>query len=352
MKKTYLAVSMLFVALNSYADIPKLTLTVPGSDAPVVQQSSAGQSLKPVSPSQVSTPSPAPISVSKPEAVSAPIAPAVPVKIVDPVLEKKAAISSPLSRQVATPSVVTNSQPVSTDLASDIATNPFTGKPKSAEQLQMELDTSKVRTQLLEEELKQTTLQQELKSVPAKKAVEQAQALSSFMKEQLVQKELGVTARPSPAVSSTNATPKKKVSKKQTAKKEAPVVVNEVKAPPAPMISASSILIVGNKKSAVLDIDGNILPVADGDQTPFGAVSILSPSAVKVGARTYNVSSSNIGRFTVSDNNRPEDKLKLQQGGMGVGVVPASATPASAQARSNTAVTLPPGVVLPPPISR
>lgn len=200
------------------------------------------------------------------------------------------------------------------------AVNPFTGKPLSDEQLQRELETAKMRTSLLEEMLKQTNLNEEIKTLPVRKAVESAQAETSLKKEAISRQELE-DARKAAAASKAlelaqleqqlkdvRAKPKKASAKNSKAPASASEVIEEssasvkpAPAPAAPLVQLTSVLDIGGMKSAVFDINGGTLIVADGADSPMGLVRVMDSGSVEVNGKPYKVHQATLGRVILSD---------------------------------------------------
>ncbi len=205
----------------------------------------------------------------------------------------------------AMPAPATDAKPV---------VNPFTGKPLTLEASQRALEQAHLDTQLLEERIRQASLNEDLRTLPLKKQVEEAQAVTARMKEEAVQKEVLHPAATLPTkqatvVAAADATdpvphrparPAKKV-KKVTAPVEPAVKTAPPVTPPAPVIEVTSVMSLGGDRSAVMDIDGNILTVKQGETTPFGAVDIVDGQTVHLGARVLHVHGATLARVVISD---------------------------------------------------
>ena len=361
MTKISLIIGLLFVNTAVMAETPMLKLAAPS----VSTDNSATAAVTPVqaapsAPSSIATSSaqkadlikqtPAP--KIEPMVISAPSKLEAPVKIAPAsVAATSPRTADPVSNTQKAPDPVVTVNPSSTGVTSAI--NPFSGEAAGIDDLRMQLSTSRIRTQLLEESLKQATIDEDFKSVKAKKAVEQAQALTSFMREESAQKELGSSIKsiPNSGVSSGVKATSKKSAKKAEPKTEVVKPVTPA-APRAPSISVTSIINVKGQKSAVLDVDGNVMAVSDNEQTEFGLVKILSDKELRIGSRSVQVHSTTIGRLTISDNNRPEDKNKTNGGSSSVPTtnLTASSSPANASRPAGTPASLPPGIMLPPPV--
>src|SRR5690606_31985718 len=146
----------------------------------------------------------------------------------------------------------------------DQLVNPFNGKPLSVEQIQQELELSQYRTQLLEEQLKQTNAVAELSNVPLRKGVEAAQARTQLSKEELSLKVVQDQLYPAPPPPPPPPPPpkseeevKREAAAKRAAERKAQREAKELaaKTPPATLLS---VVQMGNERSVVLDIKGNV----------------------------------------------------------------------------------------------
>lgn len=181
--------------------------------------------------------------------------------------------------------------------------NPFNGKQLSAEQIQHELEMTRMQTQLLEEQLKQTNLSEELKNVPLRKAVEAAQSKTAVQKEEVTQREMGLTAKAAVAPKKV-VVPVKKSLRTAKAKKSDGNATSDAKPvaeAAAPRPTLSSVISVGGKKSAVLEFAGGVMAVSEGDNTPFGPMHVVDNQTVQVGGQTLKVHQATLGRFVSSD---------------------------------------------------
>ena len=171
---------------------------------------------------------------------------------------------------------------VSTWAEQNVLINPFSAKPLSAEQIQAELEAARLHTQLLEEQLKQTNISAEIRNVPLRKSVEASQAETAVKKEEVSRAQIAQALKqaqnPPPAAPPASAG-KPVSAPPETAPKPAPKPAP--KAVPKPAQEAAkpaeaakkpapvqptlvSIVTVGNRKSAVIDVQGASLVVADG----------------------------------------------------------------------------------------
>lgn len=191
--------------------------------------------------------------------------------IAQPALAAASALgSSPNSAEVTQPS------------QSGDGVNPFTGKTLNEEDLQRQLEASKSRTALLEEQLKQATLSADIANVPIKKRAEVAK----------------LELPPTPASAPVAPKPVKVVKKREV--KKTPAV--EIVAPKMPNVRLDGIVVNQGVASAVLDVDGNSSVVANGGSTPFGTLKVLNTTSAMVGGMALHVSEdSTIARVHISD---------------------------------------------------
>lgn len=274
--------------------------------------------------------------------------------------------------------------------------NPFTGKPLTVEQIQRELEESKLRTQMLEEDLKQTNLQQELTTVPLRKAVEAAQAKTALKREDMSQRDMEETQKAAAAARQAeerersarvakaeqelkNAREAAAAAKKTAAKKppkkspsakkgdetdsedDADVAEKgtrdnkaEQSAPAMIRPVLTSVIDLSGSRSAVLDFAGNTLVVQDGGMTPMGPLKILDLHSVEVNGVVLKVHGATLSRFVVSDP-KPVDPLAARNA---VAQLPASGLVPAATANkpqgsandgnSTTPIVAPQRTALPP----
>lgn len=274
--------------------------------------------------------------------------------------------------------------------------NPFTGKPLTVEQIQRELEESKLRTQMLEEDLKQTNLQQELTTVPLRKAVEAAQAKTALKREDMSQRDMEETQKAAAAARQAEerersarvakaeqelkdareaaAAAKKAVAKKPTKKataskqsddaeegdgldasdKSARGAKAEQVTPAMIRPVLTSVIDWSGSRSAVLDFAGNTLVVQDGGMTPMGPLKILDLHSVEVNGVVFKVHGATLSRFVVSDP-KPVDPLAARNGAPQLtpsalpqvaGAVKASGGPNDGN--STTPIVVPQRTALPP----
>lgn len=193
--------------------------------------------------------------------------------------------------------------------------NPFTGKPLSVEQIQRELELSRLRTQMLEEQLKQTNIQEEMTALPVRKAVEISQARTAAKKEENAMFELDMRLK-------EMQKERQRAIKEEAANKRAAKQAEERKAaaaaaaqavqvrpapqpvvpvePPKPKIELLSVMKVGPSASILLSINGDIVAIKEGEQTPWGDVSIVDEREVRIGAETLTVHGQTVSRFAVN----------------------------------------------------
>lgn len=279
--------------------------------------------------------------------------------------------------------------------AAALEVNPFTGKPLSVEQIQRELEDAKIRTQLLEEALKQTNLRQEINTVPLRKAVEAAQAKTAVQREASAQDDMAEAKRSAAEArqAAAKAQAAKEAAERKAAQAEAQRAaklaakkkvqktdeadegdepsdeareVQAAKAAAKPVLarpSLSSVMDLAGSRSAVLAYGDNVLVVQDGGMTPSGPLKVVDMNSVEVNGEVLRVHSATLSRFVVSD---PKPVDPAMAGRSGPAPVAASApvvksaneaspaaNPAPAGQRSALPpLQLPPGVSVLPPSTR
>lgn len=194
-----------------------------------------------------------------------------------------------------------------------IEVNPFTGKPLSVEQIQRELELSRLRTQMLEEQLKQTNIKEEMTALPLRKAVETSQARTAAKKEENAMFELDMRLKEmqkerQKALEEEAA--KKRAAKEAEARRAAAQAVQLRPAlqpaepvapvqPPKPRLELVSVMKVGSSTSVLLSVNGDLIAIKDGEATPWGEVRILNEREVSVGNETLSVHGRTVSRFAV-----------------------------------------------------
>jgi hypothetical protein len=230
-------------------------------------------------------------------------------------------VSAPQAASAAPAETANNGNPT-LDSTTGNAVNPFTGKSLNEEDLQRQLEASKARTSLLEEQLKQVTITADIANVPLKKRAEVAKL------------EL-----PAPPVAASAPPAQPKPVKKHPVKKTTPAV--EVVAPKMPNVRLDGVVVNQGVASAILDVDGNSSVVANGGSTPFGPVRVLNATSAMVGGMALHVSDdSTIARVHISDPKPVDPKERA--------TLPVLSVPGATGASANGARPLPP-VPLPPP---
>ncbi|KWU17837.1 hypothetical protein AS149_14040 [Burkholderia cenocepacia] len=219
----------------------------------------------------------------------------------------------------------------------------------SQDQLQLELERSKYTTQLLEEQLKQTNALEEIKNVPGRKAVEAAQFRTAEKKEEAAVKDIenkmkdakvasevaAAAAAPKPVKKSAKALAKERAQAAAEARKAAEdAAVRAAAIPPAELVS---VMLVGSSRAVVIEVNGAVATVADGDQSPVGAVHILDSQSANIGGRVYKVHGQTLSRFVVSDT-----KPVVAAAGMPGSVGSVNVTTLPPAIPSNANATLPP----------
>lgn len=255
------------------------------------------------------------------------------------------------------------------------AVNPFIGKSIGLEARQRDLEAAKLETALLEERIKQAALNEDLKTIPLKKSVEAAQATTARLKEEALQKDSTAKTVGAPTGAATPvaaaqggavaapAKPKTRPAKKVNAPKAEAPKEQPAAAPAVPKVEVTSVLSLGGVRSAVLEIDGNILTVRHGDSTPVGNVEVLDTQSVRVGGRIYRVHGATLARITISDPKPVDPKAGPVPAAVPAvattnGAPPAASFPGSPNGTTRPAtpvlppLQLPAGVTLIPPTSR
>lgn len=233
--------------------------------------------------------------------------------------QPKEAPAAPLASASASMPTPAASAPAPTQAptaATPQSVNPFLGKPISLETRQRSLEIAKMETSLLEEQLKQASLTEDMAVMPLKKKVETAQATTARMKEELLQKEVAMAPKlkaqadadgrkglnPMPLPVEAKAKVKtRSVQKAKPAENDAASAKPAVAPVQPPRIEVTTIMNFGGTRTAVLDIDGNILTVKQGDNTPVGQIDIVDDQAVRVGGRAYKVHGATLARVVISD---------------------------------------------------
>lgn len=163
---------------------------------------------------------------------------------------------------------------------SSTGVNPYTGEPMSLETLTRELETAKAQTAVLEERVKQAQLSMTLNMVPIRERAELQQL-------EMQARQMSQINNPPPAPPQPQVQP-------------APQPVQPAR-PPEPEIKLSSVIRSGDSLTALLDVDGRTLAVRDGDDTPFGRVTIVNELEVAVGAKRLRVNENTLSRLALSD---------------------------------------------------
>jgi len=177
--------------------------------------------------------------------------------------------------------------------------NPFTGKPLTGEELQARIESSRMLTLALEEQLKQVTLAGEIEALPLRKQAEVTTAKLSARAEAIKLEQMDADAKE--AARARRAAARAAAEAEKTAKAEAKRRASEpVAVMPEPVIprpTLLSVMTVGAVPSAMLDFGGSTLLVADGEMSPLGPVKIVDRDTVVINGQSYKVSSSTIARF-------------------------------------------------------
>lgn len=173
--------------------------------------------------------------------------------------------------------------------------NPFLGTPLNFESAKQDLELAKVRSQLLDEQVKQRAAEIDLKQLPSKREAELRKTLygASSMTPPPDLPEIQLDG--SMKAPAKKAAPKKKAAKPADAAPAAPAAPL---APPAPRVEVLGMTDSADGRSAMISINGNVASVKTGDMTPVGRVQ-LNGDQVMVGGRNYAMHSATLSRLTV-----------------------------------------------------
>ena len=252
----------------------------------------------------------------------------------------------------------------------DSGVNPFNGKPLSYEAMLRELELQKVRTALLEENLRATNLSAEIQNVPTRKAAEVAQAQTQIARERAQaatidreaqaarQVERAATDNATKGAQGAASTASKKGPKKSATatRGDMPSDVSSSSGGPGgrptvsmpsmamPSVELVSVVVTPRQRSALVNIAGNVVPLSEGEVVPqLGQVKIIDADTVLVGGQALRVKSATLGRLHV-----PEQAIQPGLAGPGAAGYVNPALFASTLAQNASA-----GVntgVLPPPV--
>lgn len=202
-----------------------------------------------------------------------------------------AALSAPvLAQTTAAPVAATAAAPAATATQ---GVNPFLGTPLNFEGAKQELELAKVRSQLLDEQVKQRASEIDLKQLPSKREAELRKTLygasSMTPPPDLPEIQLDGTVK----APSKKATSKKKAQAKPVdAAPAAPVV------PPAPRVEVLGMTDSKEGRSAMISINGSVASVKSGDMTQLGRVQV-NDDQVMVGGKNYAMHSATLSRLAV-----------------------------------------------------
>lgn len=340
MKKKLLVVALATLTTSAFAGSSAMDFTIPESTKTVASATSETASVASghaaISVNQGTATNRTPNSVQPARTVQAQptaqstVAAKPPVNsTMNPVRPVSSAASSK-SGDVAQPALAessalgasTNSADVTQPSQSGDGVNPFTGKSLNEEDLQRQLEASKSRTALLEEQLKQATLSADIANVPIKKRAEVAK----------------LELPPTPASAPVAPKPAKVVKKREV--KKTPAV--EIVTPKMPNVRLDGIVVNQGVASAVLDVDGNSSVVANGGSTPFGTLKVLNTTSAMVGGMALHVSEdSTIARVHISDP-KPVDPKEKSAFPLPTANMPVSASSSAGHPLPPVPVPLPP----------
>lgn len=219
--------------------------------------------------------------------------------------------------------------PLSSAASADSGVNPFNGKPLSYEVMVRELELQKVRTALLEENLRATNLNAEIQNVPTRKAAEIAQAHTQIARERAQAATIERDAQAArqaerPAADAAakgtgkgpTGAPSKKVLKKGSAaaasdgSSESPAFTGGPSPRPTmsmpsmtlPSVELVSVVVTPRQRSVLVDIGGNVVPLSEGETVPqMGQVKIIDADTVLMGNQVLRVKSATLGRLRIPE---------------------------------------------------
>ena len=170
--------------------------------------------------------------------------------------------------------------------AAAASVNPFSGQSLALEATQAQLTQSKLATQILEEKMRQASLQQDIANLPKVKSVSVQQAETEVLNQALKQQELDEKLKAIRAQSQAAAHP----AKRAPAHKFVEPTAQAAPAPPAPVVPRLlSVSDSDGAKSIVLQSPEGLLIAKDGQPTVFGVVRVLSSNSASVGSAVLHV---------------------------------------------------------------
>lgn len=175
------------------------------------------------------------------------------------------------------------------------AVNPFTGNVTSVENSKKELDLLKLKTQMIEEQLKQKALELEQANLPIKK---EAEILPAKVQIQTLEKKQSSEREAAERQKREEAANRERLKRMEQAAKEEAAKPKFV---PPPQVSLRSVIESGKMKQAIFEVNGSMQVYSNGDMSPFGEVRILSGNAVSLGSQAYQMQGINISKVRTVD---------------------------------------------------
>lgn len=226
-----------------------------------------------------------------------------------------------------------SASPLAASAQSDApAVNPFTGNVTSVENSKKELDLLKLKTQMIEEQLKQKALELEQANLPIKK---EAEILPAKVQIQTLEKKQSSEREAAERQKREEAANRERIKRMEQAAKEEAAKPKFV---PPPQVSLRSVIDSGNFKQAIFDINGSVQVYSNGDLSPFGEVRVISANAVSLGTQAYQIQGINISKVRTVDR-APESPETAKAN-------PARQAPTQAVSSNPVSLPTPPG--LPP----
>lgn len=193
--------------------------------------------------------------------------------------------------------------------------NPFTGRARSLEDLQRQLETKKLETALLEEAVRNASLQADLENVGKRKQAEIAPALTQIAREgsqreklerelrqeraqEQQEREAAAARQAEEARARKAASAKAKSTARGAATDDGSASVPQ--APAAPRFEALSVSVSPSGASALVSMGGSVATIEDGQVTPYGRARITR-DAVFLGSQKLVVHAATLGRVVLTE---------------------------------------------------
>jgi len=352
--KVAIALTLAFASVGAHAQEKGLDIGL-GPARPAAPPAQVQQPAPAVNLQAIAAAPKAPAAVT-PKAQPAPAPQAAPVRV-PPVARPAVAapVAIPVAAPVAVPATPAMATP-STISAAPVAAapqqvqqpapagnvNPFTGRDLTAEQRQRQLEDAKLDTDIIQERLRQANLMADLAYLPLKKKAEVSTLPGMAVAAVSPTAKAGVVGESGGAVAEA---PRKAPAKKKAPKKKVePTAPVAPVAPPAPVITVSGISINGSQASAILEVDGGVMSVPNGGNTPYGQLRVIDSRTVSLAGKSYAVREAMLSRMAVSD---PAESAADKSRAPVPVAAPAQAAAAAQQALAN--IPLPPLPPIPAP---